>query len=192
MKTKRKVAFFLALMSLFYCVSLIQKTYAKYITSATANTDFTIAKWNILINDQDVTSNSNFSNTISPTFNGTDNIKSGVIAPSATGYFDITIDGSNSDVSFTYTVTANPSTSSTVTDLKLTDYEINGTRYAITNSVTGDILYTDTEKEQTIRFYVTWNDDSSTENMNNANDTIAANNGIAAFDVNVNLIQKKN
>lgn len=191
MKTKRKLAFFVALMSLFYCIDLIQNTYAKYVSSASASANFTIAKWNILVNNQDIANNSNFSNTITPIFNGSSNIKAGVIAPSSTGYFDIIINGENSDVSFTYNVTASPSVNSTVTDLKLIKYEIDNISYDINESITGDILYSDTNKEKTIRFYVTWDDDKNTENMNNANDTIASNSGIAALDVNVNLIQKK-
>ena len=39
MKIKRKIIFFLALMSLFYCVSIMQGTYAKYITTASAEAD---------------------------------------------------------------------------------------------------------------------------------------------------------
>ena len=83
MKTKRKIAFFVALMSLFYCLTFMQDTYAKYLSSATATTNLTIARWNILVNNQDVANNSNFSETISPVFQGSTYIAPDVIAPTA-------------------------------------------------------------------------------------------------------------
>ena len=92
MKLNRKITFLLALLALFYCVSLIQSTYAKYLSTADADTNITIARWNILVNNQDISQNSNFSEVLEPTFTGNENIKEGVIAPTATGYFDITLD----------------------------------------------------------------------------------------------------
>ena len=79
MKTKRKIAFFVALMSLIYCLTFMQDTYAKYISSATETAELTIARWSILVNNQDVVNQSNFSDTISPVFPGTTNIRSDVI-----------------------------------------------------------------------------------------------------------------
>ena len=61
MKFKRKMLFFVALISLFYCVSIMQDTYGKYLTSAEANAELTIARWSILVNSQDIVNNSNFS-----------------------------------------------------------------------------------------------------------------------------------
>ena len=104
MKTKRKIIFFVALMSLFYCVTFMQDTYAKYVSSTSAIADLTIARWSILINNQDVVNESDFSETISPVFAGSANIRSDVIAPTASGYFEIILNGENTDVSFSYTI----------------------------------------------------------------------------------------
>ena len=93
MKTKRKIIFFVALMSLLYCITLMQDTYAKYVSSAVENAELTIARWSILINDQDVVNESNFTDTISPVFNGSTNIASDVIAPTAQGYFELLLNG---------------------------------------------------------------------------------------------------
>ena len=129
MKLNRKITFLLALLALFYCVSLIQSTYAKYLSTADADTNITIARWNILVNNQDISQNSNFSEVLEPTFTGNENIKDGVIAPTATGYFDITLDGSTTDVSFSYDISFSEADDNTVTDLKITKYEINGHSY---------------------------------------------------------------
>ena len=190
MKPKRKVAFFLALMSLIYCLTFMQDTYAKYISSATETADLTIARWSILVNNQDVVNQSNFTDTISPVFAGTTNIKNGVIAPTAEGYFDIIINGSNTDVSFTYTVSIDTSDCE-VEDLIITGYTVNGgsTQTYDGSDITGNILLNDASRTVTLRFTVKWNDDAATQTMNNAEDTAAAIDGSASFDVNINFIQ---
>ena len=189
MKTKRKIIFFVALMSLFYCVSIMQDTYAKYLSSATENAELTIARWSILINNQDVVNESNFTDTISPIFAGSTNIKSDVIAPTAEGYFELILNGENTDVSFSYDISLD-TTDCAVEDLVITSYEIGGTTYTYNGTdVVGNILLNDASRTQTIRFNVRWNDDALTQSMDNAEDTAATLEETASFSVNVNLIQ---
>ena len=191
MKLKRKIIFFLALMSLFYCITFMQDTYAKYISSASASANLTIARWNILVNNQDILQNSNFTSTITPQFAGTTNIKSGVIAPTAEGTFQIVLNGTSTDVSFTYTITLEENPYNTVSDLVITKYNIDGTDYAYDpeTPITENILLNAPNKIRTITFYVKWNDDPATQNMNNAQDTQATYNGTAAYNIDVNVIQ---
>ncbi len=189
MKLNRKITFLLALLALFYCVSLIQSTYAKYLSTADADTNITIARWNILVNNQDISQNSNFSEVLEPTFTGNENIKEGVIAPTATGYFDITLDGSTTDVSFSYDISLSEADDNTVTDLKITKYEINGHSYTYNGPISGNILLNDQNRALTVRVYVEWVDQTDDETMTNVDDTTAANSGVAKFKVNVNVIQ---
>ncbi len=189
MKLNRKITFLLALLALFYCVSLIQSTYAKYLSTADADTNITIARWNILVNNQDISQNSNFSEVLEPTFTGNENIKDGVIAPTATGYFDITLDGSTTDVSFSYDISLSEADDNTVTDLKITKYEIDGHSYTYNGPISGNILLNDQNRALTVRVYVEWVDQTDDETMTNVDDTTAANSGVAKFKVNVNVIQ---
>lgn len=189
MKLNRKITFLLALLALFYCVSLIQSTYAKYLSTADADTNITIARWNILVNNQDISQNSNFSEVLEPTFTGNENIKDGVIAPTATGYFDITLDGSTTDVSFSYNISFSEADDNTVTDLKITKYEIDGHSYTYNGPISGNILLNDQNRALTVRVYVEWVDQTDDETMTNVDDTTAANSGVAKFKVNVNVIQ---
>lgn len=189
MKTKRKIIFFVALMSLLYCITIMQDTYAKYVSSAVENAELTIARWSILINDQDVVNESNFSDTISPVFAGSTNIASDVIAPTAQGYFDLVLNGTNTDVSFRYTVSID-TTDCAVDDLIITGYTVDGTTYTFDGSdVTGTVLLNDPSRVKNIRFNVEWNDNALTQTMDNAADTTASQEETAAFTVNVNLIQ---
>lgn len=193
MGIKRKIIFFVALMSLFYCLTLMQDTYAKYISSADATAGLTIARWNILLNDQDILVSSNFSDTIVPTFEGTDNIKSNVIAPTAEGYFEIELDGTDTDVSFDYTISITKPNTNTVDDLIITGYEIDGTSYTYDDEddITGEILFDDLDKVKNFTFYVEWDDNESTQTMNNAQDTATTNGGEASFYITVNVVQKR-
>jgi len=190
MKIKKKIVLFVALISLFYLVTTIENTYAKYISYATAEADMTIARWNILVNNQDILNNSNFTTTITPVFAGTEYINAGVIAPTSTGYFDIVINGTNTDISFQYTLDLNLSSSNTITDLVITRYTIDGASYDFDgSSIVEQIPFNSGNKTRTIRVYVEWIDGTSTESMNNSQDTAAANGGTAAIDVNLNFIQ---
>ena len=189
MKLNKKIIFFLALMSLFYCVSLMQETYAKYISSAGANASLAIARWNILVNTVDIVNNSSFSTNLAPTFEGTTYIRNGVIAPTAEGYFEITINGSDTDVSFTYTISLDIGSTNTVDDLKITRYVMDNVEHNVTGDITGNILYNDATRSKTIRVYVEWDDDAQTETMDNEDDTAATRNGVATVDVTVNVVQ---
>ena len=194
MKINRRVKIFIALLSLLYLITLVQDTYAKYTTSASAKTNITISRWNVLVNDQDIKNNSNFTNTIKPSFEENDNIASGVIAPTSKGYFDIIIDGTKTDVSFKYTINLALSNLNTVTDLKLTNYSINNdsTLYQIeNNNISNSILYNDTDKTIKYRIYVEWIDGEN-ETMNNEADTEASINGVAAYDIAINITQIPN
>lgn len=191
MTFKRKIAIFVALLSLFYSVTLIQTTYAKYVSSAEANSNINIARWSITVNNQDVIQNSNFTNSLSPVFNNNQYIKENVIAPTSEGYFDIIIDGTNADVSFKYTVTINPISNRTIKDLKIVKYTIDDVDYTYNDNIAGIINYNDENKTKSIRVFFIWNDDEGTQEMNNSEDTLATINGNANYRVNINLIQVK-
>lgn len=191
MTFKRKIAIFVALLSLFYSVTLIQTTYAKYVSSAEANSNINIARWSITVNNQDVIQNSNFTNSLSPVFANNQYIKENVIAPTSEGYFDIIIDGTNADVSFKYAITLNPSNNNTIKDLKIVKYTINNIDYTYSDNITDIINYNDENKTKSIRVFFMWDDDENTQEMNNNEDTIATVNGNANYRVNINLIQVK-
>ena len=174
---------------------IIGNTVAKYVTSASSNADINIARWQVLVNNEDVTSAATLNNIITPVFPGNNNIAQGVIAPSAEGYFDIVIDATNTDVSLRYEVTTSANEESIVQDLVLSGYSIdNGERQEIVEDengnfkIQGDIRYNSQDKDVTLRVYIKWNDD--TENgatMSNADDTSTTQEEESVAKVNVNL-----
>ena len=92
---EKKYIFILITIIIILTSILIGNTVAKYITSASSNADMNIARWQVLVNNTDITSAASLNNVITPVFPGNNNIASGVIAPTAEGYFDIIIDATN-------------------------------------------------------------------------------------------------
>jgi len=101
----RKVRFIMMFISLSVCLCLMSSTYSRYVADATGNIDLLFAKWQILVNDNDITDSTSSNVTFVPVMEENDNIAENAIAPSSKGYFDIAIDPRNTNVSFEYTIT---------------------------------------------------------------------------------------
>ncbi len=190
----RKFRLLLACISLLLLVDMIQDSYAKYVTSAEGETSFTIASWSFLVNQQDIISNNDFSNTLVPVIDQNSNIKAGRIAPTSTGYFDVTIDSSNVEVAFDEEISLSTSASNTVDDLIFTGYTLNsGATVSFQNTTNPTITVNHNLDEQvtvnTYRFFIEWNDGANAT-MDNADDVDASTSGLASIDVNLHFIQR--
>lgn len=194
---KRQFRLLLACIFLLILVNTIQSTYAKYISSADANSNFSIARWAFIVNEQDILAGNDFSHTIIPSFDSNDNISSGVIAPTSTGYFDLVIDSSYVGVAFDEKISLTQGDDNTVTDIVFTGYKINDGSIIDLNDTDSALIETthllnEQIKVNTYRIYIKWNDNSDTETMNNAQDADASVNGNASIHVNLDFIQKAN
>lgn len=193
MKIYKKILIFLICISLCISVFSIINIYAKYSTSASGSADIPIAKWNIKVNDSSIKNSSDFSSTISPIFLGNDNIASNIIAPTSEGYFDLSFDFSDADVSFSYSISTSVNEQSSISDLIVTGYSIdNGDTIDFDSStgITDTIGYSDNIDSRVIRIYIKW-DDSTGSLMDNAADTAATNeeNAKALLDVVISFTQ---
>lgn len=190
MLLNRKVILLAAFLCVFLCILTLQDTYAKYTSAVNETTDISIARWRILVNDFDIRSNSTTENLITPVFAGNSNIASGVIAPTAEGYFDVVIDATGTDLAFAYTISVSNSDDSPVSDIRVTNCTLNGTTIPFVDDViTGNISLTD-QRVNTIRVYIEWFDGTG-ENMNNAEDTSTTmlDDSVAKINVNANFTQ---
>jgi len=175
MNNKRKISLLLAFLSLFSCLYFAQDSYAKYLTKANTSVTGAIAKWNIVVNNTTIKNNDTLTNVITPTFEGTTHIAPDVIAPTVTGYFDLIIDSTNVDVSYTYNISI--TRNSNLSDFIVTGYSVDGGTLISVNtaslipSIEDDVLLSDSQRVHTIRVYIGWNDDAATQNMNNSEDT---------------------
>ena len=190
----KKFKLLLAMISLLILTNTIQETYAKYISSASANSNFTIAQWTFKVNDQDVLNDGDFSSTIVPVIDTNSNIKEGYIAPTSTGHFDVVIDYSEVGVSFDETVSVSYADDASVTDLILTGYTLNGgplVEIAAGEEIELTHLLGSASTQDSFRFFVQWIDGTG-ETMDNDADTAASKEETTSMDVTINFIQKAN
>ncbi len=189
---KKYILLILSFISLYVTICLANETYAKYISAATSTSSTSIARWKILVNEEDITIGATSTSLITPQFPGSDNISANVIAPNAEGYFDLILDASNVDVSFNYTISIAPNENSPVTELVATKYQINGEDEIDfeegSNSIEGTVNLNDENKTVNLRVYIKWDDTLNL--MTNAQDTnTTVGNQAGLLDVTVYAIQ---
>ena len=68
------------------------KPYAKYLEESDGDTDFDIASWKIIVNNQDISEATTMSSLMNQVYLDNENVAGGVIAPGSAGYFDLDID----------------------------------------------------------------------------------------------------
>ena len=89
MKKSKKKKILLIIFVLWLCLSvyIIQVTYAKYLTSFDSTTAVKVTGWSIKVNGVDVAQNETFTESIVPTFPGSEYIKSDSFVPRCSWLF---------------------------------------------------------------------------------------------------------
>ena len=171
---RKKDLLFLVLFVTIEAISLVylfQSSYAKYRRNTEAQVQARIASWDIKVNSESINTQTTLTNTITPTIDASNYVKSGTIAPGSTGSFEIRIDATDVEVDFTYTITGEVSVNTPLEDLSITGYKIgNGavTQYNSSTGIVGDIPMNTSLTIITI--YFGW-DDSNGNIMDNEDDT---------------------
>jgi len=135
-----RFAFFYAVLII---VLLIMSTNAKYISNTPITTKADVAEWKVSINDIDATSQEVYTGEITLVTNSSLNqtTTDNKLAPGKTGYFDIILDPTGTEVSIEYTISFD--LSNLPEDLKVKDYTIieDSTSGVVSeNSISGEIL----------------------------------------------------
>ena len=162
----------------------MSNTFSRYVSKATGNIDMAFSKWQILVNNVDITSNNSSSIDLTPVLEENNNIATNTIAPSSKGYVDIDIDPTNVDVSFDYSINLEVKNEE-VKDLLITDYAILDNNYIEgdqietipreENSINETLLYYNTVdnfkfKPFTVRIYFEWYEGEN-EQLDDTKDT---------------------
>lgn len=128
---------------LFLC--FMSNTYSRYVADTTGNLKMSFAQWQILVNNEDITTGATSSVVLTPIIDKNKYVKNNKIAPSSSGYFDISIDPSNVDVAFNYSITLDVANEN-MPDLMITKYAI------LDNSYTeGDVISSKTIENNLIQ-----------------------------------------
>lgn len=186
--TKKKAFLILACVWFIITFTVIQSTYAKYVTNLNTNANISISYWNILVNNQNILDNSDISGNMSAVLPGSLYAKSDVIVPGSTGYFDLNIDSSNVTVPFTVTINTGINETSTLsTDFVVSGYSINnGTITDLTDNSSFSCDIAQDDDSTIIRVFTTWTDDG----LDSLEDTVLGiTGGTAILNVSLNFEQ---
>ncbi len=130
----KKIKIILLMLTLTVCMGFMSTTYSRYVASAKSDINAQFSKWQILVNNFDITNRKESSVDITPVIEDNTHVASNTFAPTSKGYFDIEINPTNVDVSFLYNIDLN------IDNESMPDILIN--KYAILpdNYVEGDNL----------------------------------------------------
>lgn len=178
----RKFKIILLILSLSLTLSYMSNTYSRYVADATGNLEVLFAKWQILVNGQDIEDQTTSSIKLTPVIDANDNVAQGKIAPSSKGHFDIVINPENVDVSFEYAIKL-AVLNENMPDIMVTKYSILDNDYVEgtttldiediqNNEIIGSFDYTQGKKYETftVRVYFEWYEGTN-ELMNDEADT---------------------
>ena len=198
----KKIKILLLIFSLSLTLSYMSNTYSRYVADATGNVNVLFAKWQILVNDSDITNGTTSSIAITPEIDENPHVASGTIAPSSKGHFDIIINPENVGVSFEYDITLDV-LNDDMPDLMITKYSILPKGYIegkqvdvkpITNNVISESMDLIDNKHETftIRVYFEWFEGTEkNETMNDEADTaVATNNESLDIEAKISFKQK--
>ena len=104
-------------------VSLMSNTFSKYVSSADGDLNVSFAKWQILVNNLDISDAANSEILFVPVIDSNNEVEKNSVAPSSSGYFDIAIDPSNVALSFNYNITFSIENDD-IPDLMISEYAI--------------------------------------------------------------------
>lgn len=193
MKSKFKVL--IVIITLAFSLSIMSNTYSRYVADATGDVELTFAKWQILINNNDITNEETRTIAVTPTILANENVAANKLAPSSIGYYDIEIDPTNVETSFNYQVTI--SDIEDMPDLLITKYQIiiDGvtTEYEIEdNTIEGTLNYGDEDFDVfTLRIFFEWYDEEG-NTMSDEDDTTLSEQETISIETNITFEQKIN
>ncbi|MBQ8132708.1 MAG: hypothetical protein IJ193_09475 [Bacilli bacterium] len=203
-----KFRFLVVLMSLSITLCLMSNTYSRYVADTTGNVEVSFSKWQILVNETDITNGNTSSITLTPVVEENANVKSNKLAPSSKGYFDIDIDPSNVELSFNYNISLSV-VNQNMPDIMITKYAILDSDYEEGDQITQNVIQNNTIQgslnydkntenfafePMTIRIYFEWYEGNN-ETMDDDDDTllgINADTNTLQMQVNMTFEQKLN
>ena len=183
----KKIKYLLLLMSLSITLCVMSNTYSKYAADTTGSVEASFAKWQILVNTEDITAGAEKTLNITPTIEANSHVAANKLAPASTGYFDIEIDPTHVEVSYDYSIRLSAANES-MPYVKINQYAILDENYEEGNTITKTNVENDeitgTEnysaggfKPYTVRVYFEWVEGSG-ETMNDAADTAVGHNAL--------------
>lgn len=103
MKFNKSIKIILLILVLIVLFLIIRSTYSKYISTKDSGTTFHISKWNIVLNNKNISENEDFTQDIQIIYDeNTENIAQDVIVPTSKGHFEVTLESTGTELPFEY------------------------------------------------------------------------------------------
>lgn len=172
MKNNKKTALLLVVVLLVaLTTAIVGFTYSRYLSSATGTSTAKVAKWAVKVNDTDIIQNKTFTlDSKYITWNSSDKVANGYIAPGSTGTMKIKLDTTGSQVAVKYTISVDATALDKYSQIKITT--INGAPVT-DNTYTGTIALADVDTPVEIPIVITWeNNDATNESDTTIGSTI--------------------
>lgn len=192
MTISKKIKIILLLLSLSLTMAFMSDTYSRYVADTTGDIEVQFAKWQILVNTQDITSGEAKSIDLQPVVIENEHVAANTFAPSSKGYFDIAVDPSSVSVSFGYNISLEV-LNKDMPDLMITQYSYldkdgvegdkndidntNNVNGLIENAIEKQVLYNKDKPFEpfTIRIYFEWFEGNGEKQDDNADTVIGVN-----------------
>ena len=196
MTISKKIKIILLLLSLSLTMAFMSDTYSRYVADTTGDIEVQFAKWQILVNTQDITSGEAKSINLQPVVIENEHVAANTFAPSSKGYFDIAVDPTNVNVSFGYNISLEV-LNKDMPDLMITQYSFldktgvegekkdidntNNVDGLIENAIDEQVLYNKEKPFEpfTVRIYFEWFEGEG-EKQDDAADTVIGMNAAQA------------
>lgn len=104
MKNKKGFKLILLILILIVTYLIVQNTYSKYLTQTDNHSNLNISRWNILLNNKEISSNTEFSQNVKVTYEENEHIANNVIVPTSKGHFDLSLESTGTDLPFSYEI----------------------------------------------------------------------------------------
>lgn len=166
-KNKLRVLEILCIISLFFTIFSIRRTYARYFEKVDTTYQTHIKRWLIKINDLNIHEAKSLSEVVQPVLVENENMNNNnTLVPGRTGYFDMMIDYTYVDLAFKYEFSIEQLNETQLKDFEIYGYEIvDGDKSTVTETkqIKGVIdpdkdLNSANEKKRDIRILFRWND----------------------------------
>lgn len=179
---------FLMLVTILLVFLTFTNTFSVFHTEGIAVVNQEVGKWIIKINDTDISKVSNKSFSIDNfNYSNSTKVEDGMIAPGRSGYFDVIVDPSGTDVSVLYNIEFDFGESSVLSSSVAV---LNGDGIIKTgpNKYSGIIKLSDIENNvtNTLRVYIDWIND---ENNNESDTIIGETQKYISIPVNISAVQ---
>ena len=199
MSKKKKVLVLILICFILFLI--LRYAYSKYINQIDISKDVNVAKWNIKINDQDITEDVHDFIISDFTWDEEAHVKKPKVAPGMKGYFTLKLDPTGTDVSVKYTIKIDETKLREISniDLKITGIEENGVKQELNFDEEGNIIIekikkleqikSETDAIDTIRIEVSWENLDTDEGNKNDSEVSKLSGTKIQMPINVNVIQ---